>query len=53
MTDPVKAIEREAAESKAREIALNMLIEGVDVDTVVRFTKLQKKQVEELRKQVH
>ena len=53
MTDPVKAIEREAAESKAREIALTMLAEGVDVETVVRFTKLQREQVEELRKQVH
>lgn len=57
MTDLVKAIEqeaaREAAESKAREIALTMLAEGVDVETVIRFTKLQREQVEELRKQVH
>ena len=49
----MKAIEREAAESKAREIALTMLAEGVDIETVVRFTKLQREQVEELRKQVH
>lgn len=53
MTDPVKAIEREAAEGKAREIAINMLMKGMDVDAVVEMTNLGREQVEELRKQVH
>ncbi len=49
MADPV--IEREAAESKAREIAL--LMKGMDIDEVVEVTNLAREQVEELRKQVH
>jgi len=53
MTDLLKAIEREAAEGKAREIAINMLMKGMDVDVVVEMTNLGREQVEELRKQVH
>ena len=53
MTDPVKAIEREAAESKAREIAINLLMKGMAIDEVAEVTNLAREQVEELRKQVH
>ncbi len=50
MTDPVKAM---AAQSKAREIALNLLMKGMDIDEVVEVTNLARVQVEELRKQVY
>ncbi len=57
MTDLVKAIEqeaaREAAKIKAREIARNLLVEGIDVETVIRATKLEKWEVEELQRQLH
>ena len=53
MTDPVKAIEREAAESKAREIAINLLMKGMAIEEVAEVTNLAREQVEELRKQVH
>jgi len=53
MTDPVKAIEREAADVKAREIARNLLAEGIDIETVIRATHLEKWEVEELRRQLH
>ena len=57
MTDPVKAIaqeaSREGAESKAREIAINLLMKGMAIDEVAEVTNLAREQVEELRKQVH
>ncbi|KUO95853.1 hypothetical protein ATW55_14895 [Ferroacidibacillus organovorans] len=53
MTDPVKAIEREAAENKTREIAINLLMKGMAIDEVTEVTNLAREQVEGLRKQVH
>lgn len=53
MTDLVKAIEQEAAEIKAREIARNLLVEGINVETIIRATKLEKWEVEELQRQLH
>jgi DNA repair protein RadC len=43
---------KRAKDANSREIALRMLSEGLDVDAVVRFTKLRKSSVEKMRREM-
>jgi predicted transposase YdaD len=45
--------QQEGAEKKAREVALNLLAEGVTVDVIAKATGLSREQIEELQKQLH
>ena len=46
-----KGMEKEAA-NKAREMAIELIKDGIEVDLVAKYTKLTKAEIEEIKKKL-
>lgn len=53
MSKIAEELYQDGADNKAREVALHLLAEGVNVDVIIKATGLHRDTIEELRKQLH
>ena len=53
MSKIAEELYQDGADNKAREVALHLLAEGVNVDVIIKATGLNRDTIEELRKQLH
>lgn len=53
MSKIAEELYQDGADNKGREVALNLLAEGVNVDVIIKVTGLSRDTIEELRKQLH